>query len=68
MKLKKIETDASTGETTERDCTPQEIAQHEAILAEQAELEAKAEADATAKEALLKKLGITAEEAALLLK
>jgi hypothetical protein len=67
MTLKKIEVNASTGETIERDYNEAEIAQHEVGLAYEAELEAKAKADAKAKEALLKKLGITAEEAALLL-
>ena len=67
MTLKKIEVNASTGEIIEREYNDAEIAQHEVGVAYQAELEVKAEADAKAKEALLKKLGITAEEAALLL-
>ena len=66
MTLKKIEHDAITGETIERDYTPEEIDQHESILAERVEIEKKAKADAKAKIALLTKLGITAEEAALL--
>lgn len=56
-----------TGETTFRDYTPEEIAQVEAEQAEAiAKLEAKA-TKATEKAALLAKLGITAEEAQLLL-
>lgn len=67
--------DHSTGETTVRDLTEQELAElalvaeaeaarlaEEALIAEEAALEI-----ATAKEALLERLGITAEEAALLL-
>lgn len=56
-----------TGETTFRDYTAEEIAQ---VEAEQEEAIAKLEAEATKaaeKAALLAKLGITAEEAALLL-
>jgi len=59
--------DATTGEEIVRDMNTIELAQHEADQAEFAAKEqAKAE-QATAKEALLTKLGITAEEAALLL-
>lgn len=51
-----------------RDATPEEM---EVIQAHQSEAEAKAEAEAktaVAKAALLERLGITADEAALLLK
>ena len=50
-----------------RDATPEEIAAIEARKAEAAAKEADAQAKAEAKAALLEKLGITAEEAALLL-
>jgi hypothetical protein len=56
--------DAATGEELLRDMTPAEIADLEAS---QAASEANAEAHTNAKAALLIKLGITAEEAALLL-
>jgi len=50
-----------------RDATPEEAAAIEALEAEAAAREADAQAKADAKAALLEKLGITAEEAALLL-
>ena len=66
-----IEINCETGEVIERPLTADEIAANEAAAA-QAEADAKkAEAEAKAKAAakaeLLAKLGITAEEAALLL-
>lgn len=66
-----IEINCETGEVIERPLTADEIAANEAAAA-QAEAdrkaaEAEAEAKATAKAELLAKLGITAEEAALLL-
>ena len=69
--MDKVIVDCSTGETTIVPLTAEEIAELEAAAA-QAEADRKtAEAEAAAKEtarqALLKKLGITAEEAALLL-
>jgi hypothetical protein len=69
--MDKVIVDCSTGETTVVPLTAEEIADLEAAAA-QAEANRKAaEAEAAAKEAarqaLLKKLGITAEEAALLL-
>jgi len=69
--MEKVIVDCSTGETTVVPLTAEEIAELEAAAA-QAEADRKtAEAEAAAKEtarqALLKKLGITAEEAALLL-
>jgi len=68
---KAIEVNCTTGEVTERDLTAEEL-QAQADAAAQAEAErvaAEAEAaeKATAKAALLKRLGITADEAALLL-
>jgi hypothetical protein len=69
MKIIERTHDITTGETTdvERDLTAAEIAE---IEAKNAKAEAKAEAEASKaaqKSALLKKLGITADEAALLL-
>ena len=66
-----IEINCETGEVIERPLTADEIAANEAAAA-QAEAdrvaaEAEAEAKAAAKADLLAKLGITAEEAALLL-
>ena len=71
----RIEHNVETGEITQIDLTSEEIADIEAIQAksqaEQAEAnatrQAEADAAAAAKEALLNKLGITAEEAKLLL-
>jgi hypothetical protein len=66
-----IEVNCATGEVIERPLTADEIAANEAAAA-QAEADAKkaeteAKAKAAAKAELLAKLGITAEEAALLL-
>lgn len=65
--MKKIEHNVETGEIVERDMTKEELAQlkldQDAATARTAEAEAKAEA----KSALLERLGITADEAALLL-
>ena len=67
----KVIVDCSTGETTEVELTAEEIADLEtaqkAAESERVEREAKEAADAIAKSALLKKLGITQEEARLLL-
>lgn len=66
-----IEIDAATGEVVERDFTPEEIAQREAdaaaaeAAAEQAAAVAAEKAEARA--ALLERLGITEDEAVLLL-
>jgi len=66
-----IEINCETGEVIERPLTADEIAANEAaqVQAEADRLAAEAEATtkATAKAALLDKLGITAEEAILLL-
>ncbi len=62
-----IEHNVETGEITEREATASELAQFEADAATEAarkEAEAKAAAD---KAALLEKLGITEDEARLLL-
>ena len=69
--MDKVIVDCSTGETTVVPLTAEEIAdiQAAAAQAEQDRLAAEAEAatKAAAKQALLDKLGITQEEAALLL-
>lgn len=66
-----IEVDCSTGQVTERPLTAEEIAQREADAQAAAtkahEEEVAATAAAEAKAALLTKLGITADEAKLLL-
>ena len=68
---KAIEVNCETGEVTERDLTAEELqAQADATAQAEAErvaAEAEAAEKATAKAALLKRLGITADEAALLL-
>ena len=67
----KVIVDCSTGETTEVELTAEEIADLEtarkAAEDQRAAAEAEAAAKAEAKAALLDKLGITAEEAQLLL-
>lgn len=67
----KLVVDCSTGVTTEVELTAEEIAQREADAAAFAEQKAQEEADKAAKEAaraeILEKLGLTAEEAAVLL-
>lgn len=59
--------DMETEETTEREMTDIEFAAYQIELELQAQAEVEAETQATAKAALLAKLGITAEEATLLL-
>jgi hypothetical protein len=56
-----------TGEEIVRDANAEEIAQMELDAANATAAKAEAEAKATARQALLTKLGITAEEAQLLL-
>ena len=56
-----------TGEIIERDMTAAEFAKYESDQTANEARKAEAEAKATAKAALLNKLGITAEEAQLLL-
>jgi hypothetical protein len=69
MKIIEKEFNALTGEETitEREETAQEKTERETFIAEQAELAAKAEAKAIARQAVLDRLGLTAEEAQLLL-
>lgn len=57
----------TTGEETFRPYTKEEVAEVEAAIADAKKIEAEAAAKAAAKEAILDRLGITAEEAALLL-
>jgi len=61
------EVNCETGEEIVRDATSAEIAQMEIDKANEAARKAEEESKATAKAALLSKLGITAEEAVLLL-
>jgi hypothetical protein len=61
------EYNCETGEETIRDATNAEIAQMEIDAANAAARKAEAEAKATAKAALLTQLGITEEQAKLLL-
>jgi hypothetical protein len=63
VRIHNIETD----EVIDREMNDAEFAQYEADKAEQAIAQAEAEAKSTAKADLLAKLGITAEEARLLL-
>jgi hypothetical protein len=63
IKIHNIETD----EIIEREMTDAEFAKYEADKAEYAIEQAEAEAKESARQALLTKLGITAEEAQLLL-
>jgi hypothetical protein len=67
----KIIVDCSTGAVTEIELTEEEVAQREsdaaAYAAKKAQEEADARVKAEAKAALLERLGMTAEEAALLL-
>jgi len=69
--MKIVEINGIENTVIERDATEEELAQREADKAENdakvAAEKAKASADAKAKEALLERLGITVEEAALLL-
>ncbi len=66
-----IEVNCATGEVVERPLTPEELAQHEAdataYAAAEHEKQAAAAEAAVAKAALLAKLGITEDEAKLLL-
>ena len=59
--------DTETDEVIDREMNAAELAQHQKDLADQAKATADFEAKAANKAALLAKLGITADEAALLL-
>ena len=65
--MKKIVHNVATGEITEVELTAEELAQRTKDAAAEAKSKADAEKAATDKAALLAKLGITADEAALLL-
>lgn len=66
--MKILEHNVETGEAVERDMTSEELAQAKIDAKDEADrIKAKAD-EATAKQAILDRLGITAEEAALLLK
>jgi hypothetical protein len=69
MKIKEKTFNLKTGqeEITERDETAQEIAERKELEKSNAIAKAENEAKAIARAALLERLGITAEEAALLL-
>ena len=64
VKIHNVETD----EIIEREMTAEELQDYQAKQSEQAAEIAKFEANATARQAILDRLGLTAEEAALLLK
>ena len=64
---KVIEIDAATNQVIERDPTEAELEQSKKDAKEKAKIDADKLAKATQKAALLDKLGITADEAALLL-
>ena len=59
--------DLATNDVIDREMNDAEFAQHEIDVADYKAKKAEAEAQATAKAALLNRLGVTAEEAALLL-
>ena len=67
----RIEVNCTTGEVLEIELTDEEVAQREAETvahaAEQAKREAEEAAKATARAAILDRLGLTADEAAILL-
>jgi lipoate synthase len=65
--MKILEHNVETGEVKERDATAAEIAETKASLDAAAAFRVEAETKAIAKSALLTRLGITADEAALLL-
>jgi hypothetical protein len=65
--MKILEHNVETGEAIERNATTAEIAEIEAMAADSANRRASEETLAIAKTALLEKLGITADEAKLLL-
>ena len=65
--LRMYEFDAITGEGTYRDLTANELKEHKANEKLRAEALAEAEAKAAQRQAILDRLGLTSEEAALLL-
>jgi len=67
MTYKTTEIFIESGEIIERDSTAEEIAVTNALREKRKAIESEAKAKESAKESLLAKLGITAEEAKLLL-
>jgi hypothetical protein len=65
--MKILEHNVATGVAVEREMTKEELAQNELDKAAQTAKKAAADAQATTKAALLQRLGLTADEAALLL-
>ena len=65
--MSKLIVNCKTGETVERELNAEELAQQAVDTANTVASQAEAEAKAQAKAALLTRLGITAEEARLLL-
>jgi len=59
--------DLATDEVIDREMTDDEFSAHQAEQAERAAKQAEAEAKAAARQAVLDRLGLTAEEAALIL-
>lgn len=66
-KLSKTIVDCDTGKIVEREYTEAEYSQHKLDIAEMQKRQIESEAKAQAKAALLERLGITADEAKLLL-
>jgi hypothetical protein len=66
-KIKITETDAVTGVTIERDATQDELSQYETDQAAYVARIANEEAKATQRQAVLDRLGLTSEEAQLIL-
>ena len=65
--MKKLNYDGLTGQETVTDLSAEQLAQYEIDKADAKAKQDEAKAKATAKAALLSRLGITAEEAVLLL-
>ena len=69
MKITEKEFNVITGEETitERDATPKEIAEAQRLQTEAVERQAEAEAKAVTRQVILDRLGLTEEEARILL-
>ena len=65
--MKTVETNCETGEVIVRNATKEEVAHNKAIIKQIADERAQEEAKATARQAILDRLGLTADEAALIL-
>lgn len=66
--MKIVEHNVETGEAIERDMTPEELAQAKIDAKDEADRLKAKENQAIAKQSILDRLGLTADEAALLLK